>query len=173
MKNLYYKSVMKLLPLWVACTFWCLGTQVSAQITPVGEKFHGEWSFDHAQAQERPMNSQDPFTPRTVTQNDLQNYNYFYGAPIEITFMADGTAHMVSLASAQNATVTITDNNVLEFIQQTTDEEGNNVTAVTATFYNLTLSGNTMTLQYHYFYGTGEEPGRTYTDGILTIYYSK
>jgi hypothetical protein len=76
MNQLYNKLVMKMLPLWVACTFWCLGTQSSAQITPIGEEFYGEWTFDHAQAQERPLKSQEPYTLRTITQSDLWQNNY-------------------------------------------------------------------------------------------------
>jgi len=182
MKNTYYKSVMKLLPLWAVCALWCLGTHVSAQTaTPIGAEFYGEWTFDHAQAQERPLRSQDPFTLRTVTKNDLQQNNYFYEVPTQITFMEEG-AQLSGIYFMKNGTAYIepyADGNLVQFVEphEMTEEElleGMDIyEIVTATFYNLTISGNTLSLQYLYFYGTGEEPGRTYTDGILTVYYSK
>jgi hypothetical protein len=168
---------MKKLPLWIACTLWCFGTQLSAQtITSVGAEFYGEWSFNHAQAQERPMNSQDPFTLRTVTQNDLQLYNYFRQMPVFIHFMEGDQAIVETPSGEQKNVIPAFDplpENALQFIepQPVITEEGDEMYMTTMPyFYNLTLSGNTMSIQCNYFYGSKQEG---YMDGILTIYYSK
>jgi hypothetical protein len=155
-----------------------MGINVSAQTTtPVGDEFYGEWFFDHAQAQERPMRSQENYTTHTVAKEDLHQKNYFHAVPTEITFMEGGIAHLVSLLWAKNVTALV-DNyiNLLEFVEQhemEIDGVSEVVDGVVATFNNLTLNGNTMSVQYSYFYGTGEEPNRKYTDGILTIYYKR
>ena len=176
MKNPYYKPVMKMLPLWVACTLWCFGTQVSAQTTPVGVEFYGEWTFDHAQAKERPMNSQDPFTLRTVTQNDLQQNNYFWLMPVFIHFMEGDQAIVETSSGEQKSVIPAFDplhENALQFIEPQpviTDEGDEMYVTIMPFFYNLQLNGNTMSIQCNYFYGSKQNG---YIDGILTIHYIK
>jgi hypothetical protein len=165
---------MKMLSFWVACTFWCLGTHASAQIIPVGEEFYGEWTFDHAQAQERPLDSKESFTNKDFSKDDIYAKSYFKQIPLQITIsnnmaLVESPLGIGSVQTAYNSEL-----NTLEFVDTVVREDGETeyVTSMPL-FFNLTLKGNTMSMQCNYFYGTKEDSGRKYTEGILTIHYSK
>ena len=170
-----------MLPLWVVGAFLCLSISLSAQqITPVGAEFNGEWTFKSAQAQERPLKSQDPYTTRIVSLEDFSTKIYFYDLPTEIAFMEDGMDYVVNNREGMRymeTRINPDNSDVLEFIEQVEMElDGikEMVRVVSASYHNLTLNGNTMTMQYLYFYGTDQIDGtRTYTDGILTIQYKR
>jgi hypothetical protein len=170
------KSTIKSLLLGLLCLFGCVTMNVSAQTTAVGKEFHGEWTFDHAQAQERPMNSEQAYTSHTVLQDDLQSNNHFHGIPTQITFMENGTAQVFSLAHTKSVTAAVNpDGNIFFFVEeQEIDVDGKKETikTVTATFPNFQRSDNTMSMQYQYFYGEGKN-AENYTEGLLTIYYKR
>ncbi|MCL2510485.1 MAG: hypothetical protein FWF09_00370 [Bacteroidales bacterium] len=177
-----YDLIKKCLPLGVLGTLLCLSINAFAQAEPVGAEFYGEWNFSSAQAQERPLNTQDPFTLRNVTVNDLQQHNYFYEVPTTITFGEEGAVHVEGFYTSRRGTtyVSLYDDETIVYLMEPyemTDEEiieGLDVYEMTSVhFFNPAVSGNTMTLQYRYFYGTGDGNARTYTDGTLTVTYKK
>jgi len=178
MKKMYLNSVMKMLPPLIVGAFLCVATNLSAQtITPVGAEFHGEWTFDKAQAQERPLNSKENFTPRAVTKDDFTTFNYFYTMPTEINFMAGNEAFVVCYSDARYvlAAFNAEFENSIEFLdpQPIEDEEGNHIYVTSMPrFFNLTLNGNTMTMQSSYVYRGGQNQDK-YTEGMITIYHKK
>ena len=177
-----YDLIKKCLPLGVLGTLLCLSINAFAQAEPVGAEFYGEWNFSSAQAQERPLNTQDPFTLRNVTVNDLQQHNYFREVPTTITFSEGGVVETQGYYTSTRATAYVEpyeDGNMVQFVEpyEMTDEEiiaGMDVyEVVTANYYNLIINGDTMTIQHSYFYGTGDANARKYTEGILTITYKR
>ena len=168
-----------MLPLWVVGALLCLSINLSAQqFTPVGAEFNGQWTFKSAQTQERPMNTQDPYIAGTFSLADFSTLTYLWDLPTRIDFAADNIA-VVETAMRGSRTVIPAYNlkdNVLEFVDHKPEitDEGDEIYVTSMTpFFNLTLNGNTMSIQCRYFYGTGEGNARTYTDGILTINYQR
>ena len=179
--NKMYNLMMKTLRWGAASALVCLALNLSAQqANPVGTEFYGQWTFTSAQAQERPLKSQDPYTTRIVSLEDFSTKIYFYDLPTEIAFMEDGMDYVVNNREGMRymeTRINPDNSDVLEFIEQVEMElDGikEMVRVVSASYHNLTLNGNTMTMQYLYFYGTDQIDGtRTYTDGILTIQYKR
>lgn len=186
MEKKYFKFKMKWLPLLAACTLLCMGITVSAQITPVGNEFLGTWSFDHAQAQERPMNTQGGYTSRAISLQELQSEQYFEDAPTQITFMEDKAVRVVSAKRVREVATAEIDHrnhclNIRELIEIVIEREEGEVGEEgeedqVESFYglipytNFQISNSQMSLQYHYFYETGVEK---YVEGVLTIYYKR
>jgi len=169
---MYNNSVMKWLQLCLAGALLCAVTNLSAQ-TP-GKEFLGEWIFTKAQAKERPLNSKGSFTPRDIAKEDLKTYNYFWQVPTYINFM-DGDKAIVENFWGESAPLTVmfhpNNDNMIEFyevIYHGEDDFEYNKTI--PPFYHLTVNGNTMSMTYGYFYSN---PNKTYTDGVLTIYYKR
>ena len=48
---------------------------------PVDAVFFGKWIFDHAQAQERPENSQQSYATRSVLQDEFWQKPYLFNIP--------------------------------------------------------------------------------------------
>ena len=182
MEKKYCKLKMKWLPFLAACTFLCMGINVSAQIIPVGDEFLGQWSFDHAQAQERAMNTQDSYTMRTISLEELQSEIYFEHAPTHFTFMEDEVAHVVTPLKTREGTATIDLYNhyleireVVETIIVTAGAEGEEdevelIYGITGVYTNFQINSAQMSLRFLYSYEYGEEQ---YMEGILTIHYKR
>ena len=166
-------NLMKMFPLWAVCTFLCLTINVSAQ-TPVGAEFYGQWTLNKVQAQERPLNSQGSYTERQISVEDLKSHICFYGAPLAIAFMEGGETQIETPQSVKGVkTIFTPDNGNMLQVVENHEIEGETVEGVTATYFNLDVNGNTLSLQCLYFYGIGEGNDRTYTEGILTIQYNR
>lgn len=154
-----------------------LGAMVAkAQVTPVGAEFSGQWVFDHAEAQERPMNSKQSYTKRSVAESEFNEKTYLLQMPTKIAFM-DFMAHISSPSWAKMVVAGINagNGNVLEFRDVPVGEMPE-MSAIESyptmmPFYsNLKLNGNNMSMQCNYFYSDAQ--GK-YTEGILTIYYKR
>jgi hypothetical protein len=181
MEKKYCKLKMKWLPFLAVCTFLCMGINVSAQIIAVGNEFLGQWSFDHAQAQERAMNTQGNYTSRIVSLEELQNEIYFEHAPMHFTFMEDEVMHVVTPFGVREGTATIDLYNhyleIREVIETivTVGAEGEEdavelIYGLTGVYTNFQINSTQMSLQFLYAYQYDEGQ---FMEGILTIYYKR
>ncbi len=146
--------------------------------TPVDAEFFGEWTFDHAEAQERAINSHEGYVSRSVSQEEFWQKTYLSDIPTQITFMGPFMAH-ISHPSWSKPVAAVINNGRLEFrIIQTNPEDYNKVLDISAinsyltimSAYSLTLKGNRMSLQYNYIYSEAQDK---YIEGILTVYYKQ
>ncbi len=148
-------------------------------LIPVSDEFLGEWFFDHAEAQERAMNSKDSYMPRSVLLDEFWQKTYLSDMPTQITFMGPFMAH-ISHPSWSKLVVAVINNKQLEFrVFQENPEDYNKVLDISAIdsyptvmpTYLFNLNGNRMSLQCNYI--NYSEAQDKYIEGILTIYYKR
>lgn len=160
------------------CAVFLSSLMAKAQLEPVGVEFSGRWLFDHAQAQEKPINSQQSYVARTVSEEEFNREAYFSLIPAQIAFMENYMAHISSHAWGKPVIAVINTlyNNVLEF--RFPQEVGVPVPAdkelypsMMPVYSNLTLlSSDFMSMQCDYSYRNTQGE---YIRGILTIYYKR
>jgi len=174
MKIKYSNSVSKWLPICVAIALVYAATTLTAQIPTITPEYYGEWNFTKTQAQERPLNSKENHTPRTITKEDFSKYNYFYQIPTYISFMEGNLAEVETTFGISNNLIPAFSpqhDNSLEFLQLLEMEDGETEYGTKMPlFFGITLNDNTMTMKTSYFYSN--EHGK-YTEGILTLYYKR
>jgi hypothetical protein len=145
---------------------------------PVGAEFEGEWVFERAEAQERPMNSQESYTKRIVAKDEFWKETYFLQMPTQITFH-DGPYAQISHPSWSRPALAVINDGMLEFrIPQEDQVDSDHHLEISDVdsyetmmpVYSLTLDKNTMILQCEYFYANKQ--GK-YIEGILRIHYKK
>ena len=162
----------KVIVMFAVLTAWSLS--MFAQ-QPLGSEFNGEWFFDRAEAQERPMKSQEQYAKRSVSKDEFWQKVYFFNMPTQILFLGEYLAH-ITHPSWSKVVVAVMNGNRLEF--RMVEENPNakpdisdvNIYPTMMPDYDLTYNGNKMSLQCDYFYIN--ERG-SYTEGILTIYYRR
>ena len=159
------------------CILFLSSFEVKAQLMPVGAEFSGEWFFYHAQSQERPKDSQQNYSVRSVSQDEFWQKAYFLSMPTQIMF--DGFSAQISHPSWSKRVVSVINDGKLEFrIFQENPEDFDKKPDINAIdlypiimpIYDLALNGEVMSLQSDYFYSDGQG---NYTEGILTIYYKR
>jgi len=142
--------------------------------TPVDEKFHGEWVFERAEAQERPMHSQQSHTKRSVSLDEFHREVYLLNVPTEIIFMENFRTVIGHPSWRKPAIALINDQNELEFRMLTEEKSAlydlDSYPAMYPSYTNMTLLGNNrMRIQSSYIYHKQGEN----IEGILTMYYSR
>ena len=146
-----------------------------SQHTLVDAKLQGEqWVFDSAEAQERPMSSQQAYTKRSVSLSEFYEKSHLYTVPTEIEFLDEFRVVIGHPSWRKNAVVHINNMNELEFrIMPLEGYESGDFDAYPVIFLpsytNMTLNNNRMSMQFHYIYN---EQGK-HIEGILTIYYKR
>ncbi len=151
-------------------------------VTPVDAKFFGAWTFDSAEAQERPADSNQSYVTRNASQDEFRQKLCLLNVPTQIIYIGDFTgdfmAHIV-LASWSKPVIALMNNGLLEFRDFQENSEDSNKTpeiseinsypTITPAFI-LTQSGSLMSLQFNYTYSdTQNKPA----EGIMTIYYNR
>jgi len=145
-------------------------------VAPVDAEFFGAWTFDYAQAQERPANSNQSYVTRNVSQDEFWQKPQLLSIPTQIVFMGAFLAH-ISHPSWSYPVATVMNNGLLEFRHfQENDFSGipdlseiHSYPAMTPA-HLLTKSGNLMRLQSNY---TDTDAQGNPIEGILTVYYRK
>ena len=162
--------------------FIMLFSGVKAQaVVPVDAIFFGDWTFDHAQAQERPENSQQSYTTRSVSQDEFWQKPYLLNVPTRIAFMSAFMTHISHPSWSRPALAVINpmNNGMLEFRDfHENSENYNKIPApseidsypVIMPAYSLTLNDGMMSLQCNYTY---RDVQGNYIEGILTVYYKR
>ena len=152
-----------------ACSFRVVAQQ------PVDSEFHGEWVFDRAQAQERPLHSKQEYSVRGVSQDEFWQKVYFLNMPTQILFIDKYIAH-ISHPSWSKLALFVMNDNKLEFrVSKDGLEYKLDIAEIHSYIplmpnYDVKRNGNQMSLQCEYFYSDGQG---NYTEGILTIYYKQ
>jgi len=154
------------------CILFLSSLVVKAQLTPVGAEFSGEWLFDRAEAQEKPMNSTGNYTKRTVSQDEFWQKTHFLNMPTQVVFTGDFFAYISHPSWSNNVVSAINSEGMLEFRLPPEGEGSHDMDLymVMSPSYSLALNGNTMSLQCDYSYSDAQ--GK-YIEGILTIYYKR
>jgi hypothetical protein len=159
----------------------------NAQYVPVGAEFYGEWLFERAEAQERPLGTQQSYTKVTFTFTDLLQKYYLKSMPTEIIFWNSGMeADLISDSYPGGIHFFVRihpdNNNALEFCSPETEPLEDETPPVVGdmasfkrimyTYNNLAMKGNSISMQGFYVYrveGTQNE----YAEGFITLYYKK
>ena len=149
---------------------------------PVDAAFFGNWTFDHAKAQERPENSQQGYTTRSVSQDEFWQKPYLLNVPTRITFMDGFMTHISHPSWSKPALAAINPMNkgMLEFrdFHENSENYNNKIPTpseidsypVIMPSYSLTLNNGMMSLQCNYTYHDAQG---NYIEEILTVYYNK
>jgi hypothetical protein len=148
---------------------------------PVDAGFFGEWIFDHAQAQERPVNSQQSYVMRSVLQDEFWQKPYLLDIPTRIVFMGAFMTHIShpSWSRPVVAVINPANSGKLEFRNfRKNPEDYNKIPElseidsypVIMPAHSLTLNGDFMSLQCNY---TSLDASGKHIEGILTIYYKR
>ena len=142
---------------------------------PLGNEFNGEWYFDRAEAQERPMKSQQQYVVRSVSKDEFWQKVYFFNIPTQLFFMGEYLAH-ITHPSWSKVVVVVMNGNRLEFrmVEENPSKKPDvsdvNIYPTMMPDYEMAYNNNQISLQCNYFYSN--EQG-VYTEGILTIYYKR
>ena len=150
-------------------------------LVPIDALFFGNWTFDHAQAQERPANTQQSYTTRSVSQDEFWQKSYLLNVPTRITFMDGFMTHISHPSWSRPAVAVINpmNNGMLEFRDFYENPESYNKIPepseidsypVIMPVYSLTLNGGMMSLQCNYTYIDAQG---NHIEGILTVYYKR
>jgi hypothetical protein len=154
-----------------------LGAFVANAQNPVGAEFRGEWSLDRAEIKERPLNSNQSYSVKTLTKSEVVQKSYFSGVPTQIEFVDQFLTFVTSTGSGSSevfAVINSADNSTLEFKVGRGSRDLEYILEFPAveSYQNLKLNGNTMSFQYSYVYRSGSGDN-DYTEGIITIYYKR
>lgn len=150
----------------------------NAQSAPVSSELHGEWFFERAEAQERPLNSNKSYNKQAISKNEFAQKNYFSQIPVQISFVDDFLTEVTNAFGSSQIIAVIVDGNTLEFRQQESENripptlENIDEFPTNASYVNFNASGNRLSVQYNYVYRSGSGDN-DFTEGILTIYYIK
>ena len=158
------------------CTMF-LGAFVANAQNPVGAEFRGNWSLDRAEIKERPLNSNQSYSVKTLTKSEVVQKSHFSGLPTQIEFVDEFLTFVTTSrfgSSEMFAVINATDDSTIEFKESRGRKDLENIIEfpTTSSYLNLKLNGNTMSFQYNYVYrsGSGEND---YTEGIITLYYKR
>jgi hypothetical protein len=154
------------------CMVFLSSLVVKAQPAPVGAEFSGKWSFDRAEAQERPMNSQQNYVTRSVSESEFNVDPQLLDMPTGINFT--GYMAQISHPSWTKQVLSVINNNVLEFYDpQGEKPEPSGIESyafIAPSYSNLKLNGNSMSMQCSYIYSNAQGKNM---EVILTIYYKR
>jgi len=148
-------------------------------VTPAGTEFQGVWTFDHAQAKEKPADTQQEYVKQEITLDDFIKKPYLFTTPTEIMFLEDGLLAHISHPYFSFMVGAVIFEGKLEFRafgeNPEEPEEKPDLSKIDSyrlvkPAYEWTLKENMLSLKFNY--RDNNVKGKT-VEGMITIYYKR
>ena len=148
-------------------------------VTPAGTEFQGVWTFSHAQAKEKPADTQQEYVKQEITLADFMKKPYLFNTPTEIMFLEDGLLAHISHPYFSSMVSAVINEGKLEFraFGENPEEQEEKPDLSKIELYRLlepayewTLKENVLSLKFNYM--DTNMKGKT-VEGMITLYYKR
>jgi len=173
-----YSNFVRRISVLFFCIVFLIPFILKAQM-PADRELNGDWFFDHAEVQEKPAGSENFQTIQTFSKNQFLEKVYSKKIPMHLFFIEGKfLAYTAGATWFMKVFACVMDDNEIVFrdameAQMNLHDEENLETLkiesypIVTRYTNLTVNGDLMNMQYHYFFGNGNTEGEV----IITIYY--